>query len=74
MNWKACELILTHIKSLKGNFSEYIEHASDHVIDQIQNCCSNFVAGCCPCRRRSSEILAKIVRKDMKKLIDPDIS
>merc|ERR1712081_127367 len=38
VNWKACELILTHVKSLKGNFSEYIENASDHVIDQIQNC------------------------------------
>ena len=34
-NRKVCEDILTHIKSLKGNFSEYIEHASDHVIDQI---------------------------------------
>ena len=38
-NRKVCEDILTHINSLKGNFSEYIEHASEHVIDLIQNCC-----------------------------------
>merc|ERR1711954_200911 len=73
-NCKVCEDILPHIKSLKGNFSEYIENASDHVIDQIQNCCSNFMDGCCPCKRRGSEILAKLVRKDMKKMIDPDVS
>ena len=29
--------VLRHIKLLKGNFSEYIEHSSDHVIDLIQN-------------------------------------
>ena len=33
---KVCEVILTHIKSLKGNFSDYIENSCDHVIDQIQ--------------------------------------
>ena len=71
---KVCEVILTHIKSLKGNFSEYIEHASDHVIDHIQNCCFVFMDGRCPCKRRSSEILAKLVRKDMKKIIDPNVS
>ena len=71
---KVCEEIFRHIKSLKGNFSEYIENASDHVIDQIQNCCSNFMAGHCPCKGRGSEILAKLVRKDMKKIIDPDVS
>ena len=71
---KVCEVILRHIKSLKGNFSEYIENASDHVIDQIQNCCFAFLNGCCPCKRRGSEILAKLVRKDMKKMIDPDVS
>merc|ERR1712115_279012 len=47
-NCKVCELILTHIKSLKGNFSEYIEHASDHDIDQIQYCCFVLMDGCCP--------------------------
>ena len=73
-NCKVCEDILTHIKSLKGNFSEYIEHASDHVIDQIQKCCSNFMDGFCPCKDRGSEILSKMVRKDMKKIIDPDVS
>merc|ERR1712081_167544 len=73
-NCKLCEDILTHIKSLKANFSEYIENASDHVIDQIQNCCSNFMDGFCPCKRRGSEILAKMVRKDMKKIIDPHVS
>ena len=31
--------VLRHIKLPKGHFSEYIDHASDHVIDQIQNCC-----------------------------------
>ena len=72
-NHKVCEDILTHIKSLKGNFSEYIEHASDHVIDQIENCCKNFMEGFCPCKRRGSEILAKMVRKDMKKIIDPHV-
>ena len=71
---KMCEDILTHVKSLKGNFSEYIENASDHVIDQIQNCCFAFMDGCCPCKRRGSEILANLVRKDMKKIIDPDVS
>ena len=71
---KMCEDILTHVKSLKGNFSEYIENASDHVIDQIQNCCFAFMDGRCPCKRRGSEILAKLVRKDMKKIIDPDVS
>ena len=40
---KVCEVILRHTKSLKGNFSEYIENASDHVIDQIQNCCFAFL-------------------------------
>ena len=30
--------------------------------------------GRCPCKRRGSEILAKLVRKDMKKIIDPDVS
>ena len=73
-NRKVCEDILTHINSLKGNFSEYIENASDHVIDQIQNCCFAFMDGRCPCKRRGSEILAKLVRKDMKKIIDPDVS
>merc|ERR1711954_302178 len=52
---KMCEDILTHVKSLKGNFSEYIENASDHVIDQIQNCCFAFMDGRCPCKRRGSE-------------------
>merc|ERR1711954_173749 len=65
-NCKVCELILTHIKSLKGNFSEYIENASDHGIDQIQNCCLNFMVGYCPCKQRGSEILAKLARKYMK--------
>ena len=37
--------VLRHIKSLKGHFSEYIEHASDHVIDQIQNCCNAYLRG-----------------------------
>ena len=69
-NRKVCEDILTHINSLRGNFSEYIEHASDHVIDQIQNCCYEFMDGRYPCKRRGSEILAKLVRKDMKKIID----
>ena len=73
-NCKVCELILTHIKSLKGNFSEYIENASDHVIDQIQNCCYAFMDGRYPCKDRGSEILAKMVRKYMKKIIDPDVS
>merc|ERR1712239_56030 len=73
-NCKVCELILTHIKSLKGNFSEYIEHASDHDIDQIQNCCFVLMDGRCPCKGGGSEILAKMVRKDMKKIIDPDVS
>ena len=63
---KVCEVILTHIKSLKGNFSEYIENASDHVIDQIQNCCFAFMDGRCPCKRRGSEILAKLIRKDIR--------
>ena len=66
--------ILRHINLLKGHFSEYIEHVSDHVIDQIQNCCFAFMDGRCPCKRRGSEILAKLVRKDMKKIIDPDVS
>merc|ERR1712081_47576 len=65
---KVCEVILTHIKSLKGNFSEYIENSSDLVIDQIQNCCFAFMDGRCPCKRRGSEILAKLVRKDVKKI------
>ena len=73
-NCKVCELILTHIKSLKGNFSEYIEHASDHDIDQIQYCCFVLMDGRCPCKGRGNEILAKMVRKDMKKIIDPDVS
>ena len=73
-NCKVCELILTHIKSLKGNFSEYIEHASDHDIDQIQYCCFVLMYGRCPCKGRGNEILAKMVRKDMKKIIDPDVS
>merc|ERR1711954_562182 len=63
-NRKVCEDILTHINSLKGNFSEYIKNASDHVIDQIQNCCFAFMDGRCLCKRRGSEILAKLVRKD----------
>ena len=74
---KVCEVILTHIKSLKGNFSEYIENASDHVIDQIQNCCLAFMDGRCPCKRsdrRGTEILKKLVRKDMNKIIDPNVS
>merc|ERR1712239_102845 len=53
-NCKVCELILTHIKSLKGNFSEYIEHASGHDIDQIQNCCSVIMEGHCPCKGRGN--------------------
>ena len=70
-----CEYcVLRHIKLLKGHFSEYIENSSDHVIDQIQNFCFAFMDGCCPCKRRGSEILAKLVRKDMKKIIDPDVS
>merc|ERR1712243_490007 len=72
--YKVCELILTHIKSLKGNFSEYIEHASDHDIDQIQYCCFVLMDGHCPCKGGGSEILAKMVRKDIKKIIDPDVS
>merc|ERR1712081_122971 len=71
---KVCELILTHIKSLKGNFSEYIEHASDHDIDQIQYCCFVLMDGRCPCKGRGNKILVKMVRKDMKKIIDPDVS
>ena len=59
---------------MKGNFSEYIENASDHVIDQIQHCCFVLMDGRCPCKDRASEILAKMVRKDMKKIIDPDVS
>ena len=77
MKCKVCEVILRHIKSLKGNFSEYIENASDHVIDQIQNCCFAFMDGRCPYKRserKGTENLAKLVRKDMKKMIDPDIS
>ena len=71
---KMFEVILTHIKSLKGNYSEYIEHASDHDIDQIQNCCSVLMEGHCPCKGRGNEILAKMVRKHMRKIIDPDVS
>ena len=37
--------VLRHIKLLKGNFSEYIENVSDHVIDLIQNCCNAFLRG-----------------------------
>merc|ERR1711954_95227 len=73
-NCKVCELILTHIKSLKGNYSEYIEHASDHDIDQIQKCCSVLMEGHCRCKGRGNEILAKMVRKHMRKIIDPDVS
>ena len=29
--------------------------------------------GGCPCKDRASEILAKLVRKDMKKIIDPHV-
>merc|ERR1712081_1043 len=74
VNCKVRELILRHIKSLKGNFSEYIEHASDHDIDQIQYCCFLLMDGRCPCKGRGNEILAKMVRKNMKKIIDPDVS
>ena len=73
-NCKVCELILTHIKSLKGNFSEYIEHASDYDIDQIQYCCFILMDGRCRCKGRGNEILAKMVRKEMKKIIDHDVS
>ena len=74
---EACEVILRHMKSLKGHFSENIENASNHVIDQIQNCSFAFLDGHCPCKRgerRGTEILAKLVRIDMKKIIDPDVS
>ena len=30
---------------MKYNFSEYIEHACDHVINQIQNCFLNLMVG-----------------------------
>ena len=41
-----CEYcVLRHIKLLKGHFSEYIENASDHVIDLIQNCCNAYLGG-----------------------------
>ena len=61
-------------KYISYHFREYIENASDHDIDQIQNCCLNFMDGRCPCKRRDSEIVAKLVRKDMKRIIDPDVS
>merc|ERR1711954_354908 len=61
-NCKVRELILTHIKSLKGNFSEYIENTSDYDIDQIQYCCYLLMDGRCPCKGRGNEILAKMVR------------
>ena len=43
--------VLRHIKLLKGNFSEYIENASDHVIDLIQNCCNAYLRGFYKCKR-----------------------
>ena len=47
-----CEDTPTHIKSLKGNFGEYMDNASDHVIDQIQIVVLAFIDGCCLCKRR----------------------
>ena len=67
-------VILTHIKSLKGNFSEYIENASDHVVDQIQKWCHAFFDGCCPYKRKGTESLEKLVRKEMEEILDPDVS
>ena len=32
------------------------------------------MAGHCPGKRRIIEILAKLIRKDMKRIIDPDVS
>ena len=32
--------VLRHMKLQNGLFSEYDEHASDHVIDLIKNCCN----------------------------------
>ena len=68
---KVCEVIL------KGSFIEYIENTSDHVIVQIKNCCSAFLDGRCLWKRkerRGTEILVDLVRKDMKKIIDHDVS
>ena len=69
--------ILRHINLLKGHFSEYIEHASDHVIDQIQNCCNAYLRGFFKCKMseiRGIGILTKLVRKDMLKICDSDLS
>ena len=68
---KVCKVIL------KGSFIEYIENTSDHVIVQIKNCCSAFLDGRCLWKRkerRGTEILVDLVRKDMKKIIDYDVS
>ena len=37
--------VLRHIKLLKGHFSEYIEHASNHVFNQTQNCSNVYLRG-----------------------------
>ena len=81
--------VLRHIRLPKGNFSEYIEHASDHVIDLIQKCFNAYLRCFYKCKRvkkitteewvwfdkpMENEILTKLVRKDMVRICDPDLS
>ena len=66
--------VLRHIKLLKGNFSEYIENASDHVIDLIQNCCNAYLRGFYKCKRVEKWVWFDKPRKYIVKICDPDLS
>ena len=67
---------MKHIKSLNGDYNEYIKHADKDDIDHVTSCCEMFLSGDYKCRKKERmdvELLSKPIRKKMKKICDPNM-
>ena len=63
--------------TLHGDYSEYLKHADEDVIQSIQTCCEMFMKHKYKTTKRGKEtdlMLLKPIKKEFVKVMDPDVS
>ena len=69
--------VLKHIKSLKGNYKAYVEHANTKDIHTISNCCFNLLEDNIPLqlsKKKKIKIFLKPIQKEINTLSDKNES
>ena len=65
------------METFNGDYSEYMKHADEDEIENIQNCCKFFMKHDYETTKREREsdlMFLKPIRKEFEKVSDPDVS